>query len=263
MKPRAYADAVCKHAQVSIHESLFPGSHYADLAFLLHQQYQKAAPRFNLTNPSTPCRSGETKEFAAQLNLQKNSPPQLRFLESVHDFESTPSNDGSPAEDENLADEQGTLLFLRGYARPEWLNAVGAKYSMDPEFLRRHLHDCFKSARSNRFMLPALPSEMSNMLTLRITTIGRRLGDYRCGKTSTEDSLHTLRINAASAMRKHLEALSRGSETGINLGDSMVRKFTVHDSEYFSWEQDISIYVKKAGAGWIGTLPGFPKRSPD
>ena len=62
------------------------------------------------------------------------------------------------------------------------------------------------------------------------------------------------------SMRRRLEKLIQDNLKGLanphkydgSYGESMVRRFTIHDGRYFSLEQDISVYVGEANSCWIG-----------
>ena len=53
-------------------------------------------------------------------------------------------------------------------------------------------------------------------------------------------------------MKAYLDRISRGKDPELQVGDSVVRDISVHDSEHFSIEQSVSIQILKAQAGWIG-----------
>lgn len=212
-----------------------------------------------------------TKEFAAFLEIRQNVSavdasadngggrygdtnsqiPTLRFIQDYTDLEVEEIEEASVLSEQPQL-THGTLLFLRGYAKPEWLNAVGARYSVDPEFFLRHMELFFKSAQSNYFTDPALPSDSTSMLRFCITTIGRRHRSWRYDEARAQSNIHLLRRRAESGLQSHIEGVSRGLDEDLKLGDSMVRHFSVHDEEHFSLEQDISVYVTKLGSGWIG-----------
>lgn len=250
---RDYADAVNAHSLTTINESLYPGHNYVDLASFLLQPYQSYAPRVGSSHNEEPPKTEQTKEFAVLLDIQGKDHPQFRYLQAPEDLEQ--SVDDDIISNERTQGAYSTLLFLRGYARPEWLNAVGARYSVDPEFFLRHLNSFFQSTHSNYFTSPALPSRSTSMLRLCITTIGRWGGRRQYGKKMSQNDLHLRRYRAEGSLHRHIGGVSRSSDGDIKLGDSMVRQFSIHDEEHFSIEQDISVYVTKCGNRWIGRAP--------
>lgn len=120
-------------------------------------------------------------------------------------------------------------MFLRGYGTPEWLNAIGAYYSIDLEFFLRHLDLFLKSTSTDYFAYPALPSSSGNMLRFCITTLGHRVGNSGQGYVREQRSVDALRRRADQGMHEHIDAISRRSADDVKLSDSMVRKFSVHD----------------------------------
>ena len=229
---------------------MYPGHNYIDLANFLLQPYQTYAPLVGSSHKEEPPKTGKTKKFAAFVDIRDNGTPQLRYLQSPKDLETSVCDDDRFNEQTQSA--YGTLLFLRGYARPEWLNAVGARCSVDPEFFVRHLSLFFQSTHSNYFTSPALPSGSTSMLRLCVTTIGSRGPHRKHGKNLVQRDIQSLRCRAENSLREHFEGVSRSSDNDLKLGDSMVRHFSVHDEEHFSLEQDISLCVTNSGNGWIG-----------
>jgi hypothetical protein len=53
-------------------------------------------------------------------------------------------------------------------------------------------------------------------------------------------------------MDTYLHNLKRNRETDVKIGDSIVRRYSVHDERYFSIEQEISISINHIGRNWIG-----------
>lgn len=136
------------------------------------------------------------------------------------------------------------LLFLRGYAAPQWLNAIGSRYRVDPEFFQRHLDFVSIIGKRNYFPLPSLSSSSSNIIRLRVTTTG-----YRDASTETNDQhrLEALRGECSKDMDEYLKQVKLDR---IEPGDSVVRRFSVHNNAHFSLEQDISLCVNASGREW-------------
>lgn len=151
-------------------------------------------------------------------------------------------------------DGEAAVLFMRGFPSPEWLNSVGAKFRIDPEFFQKHLN--FSSETANALpsitLTPSLPSVQTDTVTLYVTTICQRLSDSR-GHLS-QDYLDEARELASQEMAKYVSSLSGLNCPRITLGDSVVREFSIHDSEHFSIEQALSINISRCGKGWLGTL---------
>lgn len=86
------------------------------------------------------------------------------------------------------------------------------------------------------------------MFRLRVTTIGGSRSEP--GNDTTQQDLDSLRLQNAKAMHTYKEKLRNHSDS--KLGDSIVRDCFIHDSQHFTIEQDISIYVSKIEKSWIG-----------
>ncbi|KAK0104318.1 hypothetical protein ONS96_005404 [Cadophora gregata f. sp. sojae] len=142
------------------------------------------------------------------------------------------------------------LLFLNGHPSPQWLNAIGGKFCVDPEFYHRHLDFRAAIGRPNYFTLPSLPSSSDTMTKLRINTIGYR--QPRLGLSAQRNPqkyLDGLRSEATKSMVDYENILSM--ENKWKTGDSIVRDFAIHDAEHFTIEQDISICIDRTGHGWV------------
>lgn len=139
------------------------------------------------------------------------------------------------------------LVFLRGQSTPEWLNTVGAQFGVDPEFFRRHLNLNLSPGVSSHFSWPSPPSASSNIITLRVTTIGSRKDGY----SLANGTIGRARQNAASKMESFSKKLQSFSN---DVGASYVRRFSIHDYEYFTIEQDISLCCTRSNNNWTGKV---------
>ena len=133
------------------------------------------------------------------------------------------------------------LLFLRGFPTSAWLRRVGSYYTVDPEFFRRHL-DFSLFAHQQWFSSPSLPSTSSNFIRLRVTSLFTR--------TRECPDVDEARSGARESMRDYIEDLSEPYQG--SLGESIVRRFSVHDRLYCSLEQDISLCCCRSAQGWTG-----------
>jgi hypothetical protein len=133
------------------------------------------------------------------------------------------------------------LLFLEGYPSPEWLNLIGARYRVDPEFYRRHL-DFMQP--ENQFDLPSLPSASKNIVKLPLVTIGvqKNLGSLSL------DSLEQHRERAFHAT----QAYTKQMNTTAEVGQPIVRSFLICDENHFTIEQELSICIESGKGGWTG-----------
>ncbi|KAK1675753.1 hypothetical protein BDP55DRAFT_715438 [Colletotrichum godetiae] len=140
----------------------------------------------------------------------------------------------------------GTVVFLRGYQPARWLNVIGHKLSLEPEFYRRHLHFSAASpfSQERQYSDASLPSSKTHMMQLKLTTLGTRFAPDNMKRSEQEEQkmLSRLREQVSSLMKKYIKGWDEyGSELGH--GMSMARNFFVLDRQHVSLEQTISICV--------------------
>lgn len=144
--------------------------------------------------------------------------------------------------------EHGQLLFMRGNPTPEWLLAIGAKYMVDPSLFYQHLG--FHHGNVNYFESPSLPSAVSNIIRLRLTTIGDTMLEPRNGSIK-QQTIEKLREHYEKLLRAYCEELQE-SHLNSALGNSIVRDVSIFDTRHFAIEQDVSIWAGKTEKSWIG-----------
>jgi hypothetical protein len=228
--PADYAQTVRDYSRQTVETTLFPGSNYLPLANFLSRPYSSGV----LTPPA----SRQTTRF--------DDPFVFATLHEFGDHDHhkvtnfTSGNDGlTKYAQYDTANECGRLLFLRGFPSPDWLNLIGSRHRVDPEFFRRHLNFI---QPPDSFDLPATPLSSSNFLTLPVITIGKRQKGY----TGINLSVLEDRERSADEMATYLRELSIADIAG----QSIVRKFFIHDATYFTIEQDVSVYVRGQGKSW-------------
>jgi hypothetical protein len=231
-----YANLVSAHAQQSTTESLQPGQNYENLSQYLQKPYQ---PR-SYQEASGQTRSAGDAGFAILYDLGVDAPLHPTRFHHVKAFD----------EIQHLGTtENGHLLFLRGNPTPEWLNTIGYKCNVDPEFFLRHLNFRAKAGgKPDYFQLPCLPSSNSNFVRLCWITIGSRTTLE--GKSQDQKKIESLRRETATKMDKYLEEISSGGN--LKACDSFVRRFAIHDEIHFSLEQEVSVSVNMIGKSWVG-----------
>ncbi|KAJ5966627.1 hypothetical protein N7481_013341 [Penicillium waksmanii] len=146
-----------------------------------------------------------------------------------------------------------SLLLLRGYPCAKWLNVLGARFGIDPEFFRRHL--LFASRPGRKLLKPAAtqrrPSFHSDMLSLQVTTMSLQNQDKQMKHQKELDTLRKESFKQISTYTSNLALLNSSDKTA---GDSFAREFSVHDLDCFSLEQSISIYIPSASKGRLGIV---------
>ncbi|KAL9611675.1 MAG: hypothetical protein Q9167_003704 [Letrouitia subvulpina] len=132
----------------------------------------------------------------------------------------------------------GIIVFLRGFPSPEWFNHLGAALNIDPELFSRHLDvstgSIPDSSRPDHHYTTPFPIT-KDLIQLRICNIGS------WNTTTSNSTLAVLRQSCEASMSQHLKDFVRW--TNIDVGDSIVRRFMLHDLHTFSIEQRISIEV--------------------
>ena len=146
-------------------------------------------------------------------------------------------------------DAKPQLLFLRGYPSPEWLNTIGAKYEVDPEFFARHL-DFLEPHSLPTITGAGLQSYLENMIQFDIATIGSRDSDMRDYKQAEIDDL---RKSDSIAMRNYSEKLMNSES--VTTGNALVRRYSTFDQVHFAIEQRVSIYIHERGNSWTCECP--------
>ena len=176
--------------------------------------------------------------FVTLYNLN-NSGSQIQQYYTAKEFYAT---------HESLNGYKSSLLFMQGYPSPDWLNVIGSKYRLDPNFFQAHLHSLFTD---DHFRHPSPPSA-AHILTLRITTIGHRLS--YCLPKVLDQPTEVLRSRSSLEMKRYLRNMQLNHGKAF-VGDSIVRDFSVFDENYFSIEQDVSICLNfSAKDNWDSRL---------
>ncbi|XDG08249.1 hypothetical protein ABKA04_007864 [Annulohypoxylon sp. FPYF3050] len=242
-----YAHRVHTYTRNTASESLHPGDSLRNLGDFLWQPYLVRAPQ--IYNAPEPTANTETQQGPFFVSL---------YQISNGNMERTPLDTPQQFEDlgESVMPNQNgfSLLLLQGYPSAKWLNALGARYSIDPEYYHRHL--IFASATNKgpfkRTATHILPSCLEDMVSLKVTRIGSRQSTKHSG--SDQEKLDALRAHTSREMAEYMTKLASLNTTGIEAGNSIVREFSLHDFDNFSLEQTISIGIHRSGQGWIGII---------
>jgi hypothetical protein len=220
---KPYAARVTNHARTTIENSLYSGTDFGDLAWLLSQPQ-------------------DMSEDASSLHVIDEDQATVALL---YEFDaSTPSAAVRLTRTSSEAVVRGhpnrnRLIFLLGYPSAQLLNMLGTMYDVDPEFYRRHLsNNSHPKAATTASKSPAftLPSFERSIVHLTITTMGHK--DER-----SVESLEELREVKSDNLDEYLTGLQLSN--GWRPGDSVVRTFNLHDRMTFSIEQQVTIYIRK------------------
>lgn len=138
------------------------------------------------------------------------------------------------------------IIFLRGYMTSPWINAIGARHMIDPEFFCRHLDFRPGGHNTNNFSIPPLPSTSWHLIELPIITIGAKTTP---SGTLGLGGIEQMRRIGAEALETHHHQISKLSSSGMAVGDSMVRQFYIFDETHYAIEQRISICMQTPPSG--------------
>lgn len=215
--PEAYLEAIVQYAARSQSDHFHCGQHYQDLArFLRTTQIEDSTDFAFIT-----CHFFEQDQVYPPVECKTSN----EFLDS-----------------RQLKPNCAQLIFLRGYPSAESLKVLGAKFRIDPEYFRQHIY--LQNPAQPFYDLPPLPSGSRNILRLKVATIVNR------GSTITHRQVEEQRVESVSLVMKHQVSLAMRNA----VGESVVRKFSVHSERYFTIEQYITCCMVRKNGGWAGML---------
>jgi hypothetical protein len=225
-----YASTVLNYSERSKEAHLHPGIHYRQLALFLRSASlgppTGGSPRGTERSPS-----GFAHVIIHDCSEAGNTKETYFNVKGLQRLAQLP-----PPEPES-----GRLVFVRGHSSRDWLNQLGAQYRIDPEYFRRHLD--FLQPR-DFYDLPTLPSSSRNIIQLKLVTICTR------DVPLTHDQIERTRREEMKAVKSHQQKLG----VRFDVGESVVRKFSIHSESTFTIEQKVTICLKRRGGGWIGTF---------
>ncbi|KAK8018782.1 amidase signature enzyme [Apiospora marii] len=239
-----YAESIREFSRISSFQSLYSGQRFAALANFLGRPYERRAATLD-SRAMTAVPRREACSFVMILNWQGESDKRVQQFHAVDQLHTV----------EKLA---GSVVVIKGYPTAEWLNTLGAKYRIDPDFYQRHL--CFWSESgsniSRQNIAPRLPSAQEESVMLRIATIGVLTGKTRTAHGGgAQKRLDDLRRQTSKDMAAYISRLSSLNSPDMILGDSIVREFVMLDLDHFAIEQMISINISpSSNGGWRSTV---------
>ncbi|RDW93966.1 uncharacterized protein DSM5745_01288 [Aspergillus mulundensis] len=167
------------------------------------------------------------------------------------------SLDGRREFEASGAPDTPTILFLRGFPSPEWLNVISRTHQASSELYHRHLDCLIAQIRRDYFSKPPIPSSSARVFQLMIPTICSRhtddaihASDARIGEPediiAEPESLREERQLQARSMRNYITELPKNAK----VADSVVRKYHILSREFSVLEQMISVDVSPPGSDW-------------
>ena len=209
--------------------TLYPGDNYRYLRDLLCRPYPWGGSKL-ISTPST-----SSTSFSHVIISRYNS---HRTRETI----SFDCGDQGLEEFRNSTPKPGDVVFLRGYASPQWLNAAGAKYRVDAEAFRRHLD--IKQAPLY-FDLPSLQSTSIHIISIPLISIGI------WGNAVSASDMDDVRREASKG---DIHSFRNMPRSGV--GSSIVREYLMLDEKYFAIEQQLFVHVHESkDRSWAGMNP--------
>ncbi|ERF69549.1 hypothetical protein EPUS_01879 [Endocarpon pusillum Z07020] len=224
-KSREYVQSIIAHSRRYTANSLYPGQNYLGLAAWLQEETHEKS----ILN--------DRHKVAVLHCLTADGPTQIQHY-AHQDLERFSTQMRS----ENKINK---ILFLRGYASPDWISMIGGICRIDPEYFNRHLAFMTTFVYRNTFSKPSLSSTCRNIITLRINTI---LDGY--SQRDAFKNLAARRISEAA----DLNTYSRLYQRTASYGDSIVKGFYTLDEQYSILEQEISVCVRESKQGWLALV---------
>lgn len=219
-------------------------------------------PRPDLTTLDSYMKSSVTHRLTAASSNNASAVPEedLTAFAIIHDLATGADTRFRPSPNDlanfvaHDALTKASLLFLRGYSSPEWLNAVGEKYGVSPDLYQRHLlFKAFTSGRRDMYSSPALPSASTRVFQLTIPTIcARNIGGYGY---EPEDLQQPRRLGS-EAMGRYFQQL----RTRAKVADSVVRECLLLSKQEYFLEQTVSIEVGPPGENWRAVVWSIAER---
>ena len=148
------------------------------------------------------------------------------------------------SETPTLHGPQKRLFFLKGWPTPQWLNLIGCRYRIDPEFFSRHLDFPSPYTEAHNYSRPPLPSSSTTCFRLNLTTLGVKPNRRRV----SHGEVRKLRRENSDKMAAYHSRLMKGQ--GFKTGDAIVREYVTLDATNFALEQYASVYLKQLGSSW-------------
>ncbi len=256
---KEYAQAVRQHAQQPLTTTIYPGEVFEHLATYLWRYFVPQAHHNN--SVYTPQSTAPANGFATVVSLyeqKSNSKPfMIKRLSQADDLPAIDvcaqlsTADDRCTIDGNAGRPESFLLFLNGHPSPQWLTAIGSRYQVDPRYFQSHLEFRTATERRNCFAWPSLPSSTDDIIRIRMITLGAQVAN----SPVLGLDLESIRLHAEKRMGQYFRDLN--TETNVQLGDSVVRRFNIHDMEHYSLEQEVSVCFQKHSAGWLSMYEGL------
>ncbi|KAH7265627.1 uncharacterized protein BKA55DRAFT_636573 [Fusarium redolens] len=249
-----YAQKVVNYSKLGVRDAYLPGLHYSRLGkfliypYLSYGEEWSFPPQENGFQCVALCDLTMSNEDLSRTTLFQRPDDFLHHLKQTPTLTETedqsvsttsePTRSSSARASSSARKYPGRLVFLRGFPSAQWLNCLGSTIDVDPEFFYRHLEGTISTGQVS----PRLDQSFSTPFPWSQDLIQLRV--CNTGSWDINGSRHTLvdlRKDCESKLRMHVEDFAHLRNFAV--GDSIVRRFIVHNRHSYSIEQRLSIEV--------------------
>ena len=181
---------------------------------------------------------------SAEQDLVQNTFILFRDINFQRNFSFAATSEGLESFKQSIQDQSSALVFIRGYASPAWLQAIGARFELGPDLFHRHLnYKAFTAGVRDYYSDPSLPSSSNRVFQLMLPTIFTSNFNLSNGEPK---NLLDERKQFSHALLKYFQNL----KTSAMVADSVVRDVLVLNKKEYVLQQTISVEVAKLENGW-------------
>ncbi|KAI1813642.1 hypothetical protein GGS20DRAFT_469684 [Poronia punctata] len=238
--PEDYARAILSLSQRTSGVSVFPGDHYRDIVDWLISDRTIFNSRKEEGRGLIPSISEPAHDLVVVYNSRAGKWPVQRYSPRQHDaFFATNTASGDTAASETQS-ATGEIVFIRGSISPSWLAAIGSKYSIDPEFFRRHMDFLIANTLKHCYSTPSLASSANNIHRLCVSTLILR-------NVSGNQDVPWQRFDQSAELAEYKRQQLRSK---ARCGDSIVREYSTVCNSVSVVEQWISFCLTRSNGSW-------------
>jgi hypothetical protein len=136
------------------------------------------------------------------------------------------------------------VVVLEGFPSPDCVAAMGAKWSIRPEFFLGNIDTaCKVSPQSRIYELPTLHSRQENVVHIQFASIAKKLI-----RDSNKHSFSKNKLELENACRQSQKTLFLEQRFGV----SRFRKVYLFNSQFYATEQMVSLTVAVSENHWTG-----------
>ncbi|KAH8882048.1 hypothetical protein GQ53DRAFT_734410 [Thozetella sp. PMI_491] len=232
--PQTYARAINSLQGRSAATSVFPGNSYIDIAAWMRQDRSIFEPVQSEEDGTLFApKSAQPHDLVVVYNVGEKKWDVQHYSQEQHkDFFAAKCVPPLGS---------GQVVFIRGFISPRWMSVLGSKYSIDPEFFRRHMDFLSVGIERHTFSLPSVISSSNNIIRLCVSTLLDR--DDFGGQ-----NLRSQRLDNSAELATY--KIRQLGSTRVRCGDSLVREYSTVCLRFSVIEQWISICTTRTDGGW-------------